>query len=321
MTYTKELIRIEENIEVLIDSLRDEFTQKEAKRLINSGGKRLRPLFLILSAKAGTIDSRCYRAAASLEILHTSSLIHDDIIDHGDMRRGQETTVNIYGREKAVSVGGFLSIFAIDNIISLEDEKVSVSMVDTLETLCLGELEQLDQKYNFHINYSDYLTRISKKTASLFALSCSMGGLLSGAAEETIDKLHHIGFNIGCSFQILDDIMDIIGSEKKAGKVCGQDIRGGIITLPYLLLMDKDPCFKERILSVTHKSHGYEFDGLTDEVRKNSAIEEAYGMSNAFLDKASDLLSTLGCPEVEEGFSYIIKKLYRLEDSSSISLV
>jgi len=311
MIYTKEFIRIEKNIEVLIDSLSDEFTQKETKRLINSGGKRLRPLFLVLAAKAGTINDKCYEAAASLELLHTSSLIHDDIIDHGEMRRGLETTVNIHGREKAVSLGGTLSLFAIDSILSLENKRVSTIMIDTLETLCLGELKQLNEKYNFEINYQDYITRISKKTASLFALSCSMGGVLSGATEKVIHKLHHIGFNIGCSFQILDDILDINGSQKESGKVCGQDIRGGIITLPYLLLMDKDPSFKKRILSMTNRSQSHQFDELTDKVRKSSALEEAYDISNAFLDKACHLLSSLKCPEVEKDFTYIIKKLHK----------
>lgn len=311
MIYIKELTKIEENIEILIESIRDEFTKKETKRLISSGGKRLRPLFLILAAKAGTINEKCYEAASSLELLHTSSLIHDDIIDHGEMRRGRGTTVNIYGREKAVSAGGILSFFAIDTIISLGSEKASSAMIDTLETLCLGELKQLDERYNFEINYFDYITRISRKTASLFALSSTMGGILSGVSEDVIEKLHGIGFNIGCSFQILDDILDITGSEKEIGKICGQDIRGGIITLPYLLLMDKDPCFKKKILSVTHKSQSFEFDKLTDEVRKSSALEEAYRISNSFLDKALKILSTLDCPEVESDFKHIIKKLYR----------
>jgi len=311
MMYIEELKKIEKNIGFLIQSIRDEFTKIETKRLISSGGKRLRPLFLILAAKAGTINKKCYEAAASLELLHTSSLIHDDIIDHGEMRRGCETTVSVYGREKAVSVGGILSLFAMDNIISLGSKKASSAMIETLETLCLGELKQLDERYNFEINYYDYIARISRKTASLFALSCTMGGILSGVSEEIIEKLHNVGFNIGCSFQILDDILDITSSEKETGKICGQDIRGGIITLPYLLLIEKDPCFKDRILSITHKSQSFEFDELTDEVRKNSTLEEAYGVSNLFLDKALKVLSTLDCPEVEEGFSSIINKLYR----------
>lgn len=311
MTYVKELKKIEENIKFLIESLNDEFTKKETKRLINSGGKRLRPLFLILAAKVGTINKKCYEAAASLELLHTSSLIHDDIIDHGKIRRGRETTVSIYGKSKAASTGGILSFFAIDKIISLGDEKVSIAMVDTLEILCLGELKQLDERYNFKINYYDYIIRISEKTASLFALSCTMGGILSGGDKNTVENLHDIGFNIGCSFQILDDILDISSSEKEIGKVCGQDIRAGIITLPYLLLMEKNPSFKKKVVSTTDKSKNFEFDELLDEVRKSFILEEAYGVSNLFLDKTLNLLSTLECPEVEKSFTDIINKLYR----------
>lgn len=311
MIYTKELIEIEKNIEILIESISDKFTEEETRRLIKSGGKRLRPLFLILAAKAGTINEKCYEAAASLELLHTSSLIHDDIIDCGEMRRGHETTVSTYGREKAISAGGILSFFAMDNIISLGSEKASAAMIDTLETLCLGELKQLDERYNFEIDYSDYITRISKKTASLFGLSCTMGGILSGAEEKIVDKLYHIGFNIGCSFQILDDILDISGLEKETGKASGQDILGGIITLPYLILMEKDSDFKKRVLSLTRESQRSEFEKLTGEVRKSSALEEAYGVSNLFLDRALKLLPALESPKVEEDFTHIIKKLYR----------
>lgn len=311
MKYIKELKKIEENIELLIESIKDEFTKKETKRLLNSGGKRLRPFFLLLATKGGTINKNCYEAAASLELLHTSSLIHDDIIDHGEMRRGTKTTVSIYGKEKAISIGSILSLFAIDNIISLGSEKASDAMVETLETLCLGELKQLDERYNFEINFYDYIARISRKTASLFALSCTMGGILSGSPQESIKKLHNIGFNIGCSFQILDDILDITSSEKETGKVCGQDIRGGIITLPYLLLMEKDPSFKEKILTTTHRSNKYKFDELTNDVRKSSALGEAYGVSNLFLDKALRDLSTLDTIELKEGFISIIKKLYK----------
>jgi heptaprenyl diphosphate synthase len=310
MVYIKELKKIEKNINILIESLTDEFTKNETKRLINLGGKRLRPLFLILAAKVGTIDKRCYKAAASLELLHTSSLIHDDVIDHGDVRRGRETTVSVYGREKAISAGGILSLFAMDKIISMENKKVSVAMIDTLEILCLGELKQLNERYNFQTDCYDYITRISRKTASLFALSCTMGAVLSGADKNTTDKLHNIGFNIGCSFQILDDILDIESTKKETGKICGMDIRGGI-TLPYLLLMKKDPYFKKSVLSITSQSQSSEFDKLLEKVRKSSILDETYNVSNLFLDKALDLLSTLGCPKAEESFTYIINKLYK----------
>jgi len=311
MIYIEELKKIEKNINILIESIPDEFTRDETKRIISSGGKRLRPLFLILACKVGITDESSYEIAASLELLHTSSLIHDDIIDHGDMRRGRETTVSIYGREKAISTGGILSLFAIDKIISMKNEKVSIAMIDTLETLCLGELKQLNERYNFSINYSDYITRISEKTASLFALSCTMGGILSKADEKTIDKLHDIGFNIGCSFQILDDISDIESTKKITGKISGMDIRGGIITLPFLLLMEKDLEFKKNVLSITPQSQDLQFIRLIESVKKSSNLDEAYSISNLFLDKALSILATLGSSEVEEKFSYLIDKLYK----------
>ena len=311
MVYIEELKKIEKNINILIESIPDEFTRDETKRIISSGGKRLRPLFLILACKVGITDESSYEIAASLELLHTSSLIHDDIIDHGDMRRGRETTVSIYGREKAISTGGILSLFAIDKIISMKNEKVSIAMIDTLETLCLGELKQLNERYNFSINYSDYITRISEKTASLFALSCTMGGILSKADEKTIDKLHDIGFNIGCSFQILDDISDIESTKKITGKISGMDIRGGIITLPFLLLMEKDLEFKKNVLSITPQSQDLQFIRLIESVKKSSNLDEAYSISNLFLDKALSILATLGSSEVEEKFSYLIDKLYK----------
>lgn len=311
MIYIEELKKIEKNINILIESIPDEFTRDETKRIINSGGKRLRPLFLILACKIGITDESSYEIAASLELLHTSSLIHDDIIDHGDMRRGRETTVSIYGREKAISTGGILSLFAIDKIISMKNEKVSIAMIDTLETLCLGELKQLNERYNFGINYSDYITRISEKTASLFALSCTMGGILSKADEKTIDKLHDIGFNIGCSFQILDDISDIESTKKITGKISGMDIRSGIITLPFLLLMEKDLEFKKNVLSITPQSQDLQFIRLIESVKKSSNLDEAYSISNLFLDKALSILATLGSSEVEEKFSYLIDKLYK----------
>jgi len=193
----------------------------------------------------------------------------------------------------------------------MKNEKVSIAMIDTLETLCLGELKQLNERYNFSINYSDYITRISEKTASLFALSCTMGGILSKADEKTIDKLHDIGFNIGCSFQILDDISDIESTKKITGKISGMDIRGGIITLPFLLLMEKDLEFKKNVLSITPQSQDLQFIRLIESVKKSSNLDEAYSISNLFLDKALSILATLGSSEVEEKFSYLIDKLYK----------
>lgn len=309
--FSEDLERIEDSIHTLLEKIEDPLIREEVKRLVSSGGKRLRPLFLIWAARTGSVGEECYRAAAALELLHTASLIHDDIIDRSFMRRGEETTLKIYGEEKATSIGTVLSLFAIDQITSLEDERVSELLVSTLLDLCLGEIKQLEERYNFYCTYDDYMEKIAKKTASLLALPCIMGGHLSGAGSETVENLFSIGFNIGCSFQILDDIADIVSLPESTGKNSGQDIRSGVITLPYLLHMKESREFKSRIEALSPFSEEEEFDEIVAMVRSSSAIERCQQISNSYLDRASCSLSALNSPETEEGFRHIIDLLYR----------
>ena len=219
--FGKDIDLIEENIEKLIEGIEHPVVKEETKRLISTGGKRLRPLFLLWPARMGTVTDDCYKAAASLELLHTSSLIHDDIIDDSPMRRGSETTLKLYGRETATSIGTVLSLFSIDQIAAIDNETISATLADTLEKLCRGEMKQLEERFDFQCSCKDYIEKISSKTASLLALPCKIGGILAGLDGEEVEKLYRIGFNIGCSFQILDDIMDIDSSEDITGKKCG----------------------------------------------------------------------------------------------------
>ena len=309
--FKDDLRKIEESIYTLLEKIEDPLIRREVRRLVSSGGKRLRPLFLIWAAKTGGISEDCYRGAAALELLHTASLVHDDIIDRSLMRRGKDTTLKVYGEERATSIGTVLSLFAIDQITSLDHERVSKLLVSTLKDLCLGEMKQLEERYNFHCTYEDYLEKISRKTASLLALPCLMGGHLSGAGEKTIENLFSIGFNIGCSFQILDDIGDILSLPEESGKNSGQDIRSGIITLPYLLHMEESSEFRGRAMSLSLHSEDKDFDEVIAMVRNSSAIERCYQISNSYLDRASRSLSNLNSPESEEGFREIIDLLYR----------
>ncbi len=309
--FNEDLTRIEESIYTILEEIEDPLIRKEVRRLVDSGGKRLRPLFLIWSAKTGAPDNRCYKAAAALELLHTASLIHDDIIDKSFMRRGEATTLKIHGGEEATSIGAVLSLFAIDQITSLGDERVSRLLVSTLRDLCLGEIKQLEERYSFQCTYEDYLEKIAKKTASLLALPCIVGGILSGAGKNITRELFSIGFNIGCAFQILDDIGDIASSPEDTGKNSGEDIRSGIVTLPYLLHMEEDEEFKGRIEELSSHSEEGDFYRVVDEVRRSPAIERCYQISNSYLDKASRSLTSLSSPEAERGFRFVIDHLYR----------
>lgn len=309
--FRDDLIKIEESIYTIIEEIEDPLIREEVKRLVASGGKRLRPLFLIWAARAGTLNDRCYRAAASLELLHTASLIHDDIIDRSFTRRGEATTLKVHGGEEATSIGAVLSLFAIDQITSIGDEEVSRLLVSTLKDLCLGEIKQLEERYSFQCTYGDYLEKIAKKTASLLALPCIAGGILSGAGEDISRELFSIGFHIGCAFQILDDIGDIISSPEDTGKESGEDIRSGIVTLPYLLHMEEDEVFKGWIEALSPHSEKEDFYRIVAAVRESAAIERCYQISNSYLERASRSLSAIDSSEAKKGFTFVIDHLYR----------
>ena len=309
----QDLKRIDQSIHKLIDKIKEPVVQNETRRLINSGGKRLRPLFLIWSTSSSKeLQEAAYVAAASLELLHTSSLIHDDIIDNSAYRRGVKTSLEIFGREKATYIGTALSLFSISQIVSLGYEEVSSCLADTLENLCKGELKQLDERYDFDSDCNDYFNKISHKTASLFALPCKIGGIISGYDEDEIKKLYDIGFNIGCSFQILDDIKDITSSMEKTGKEPNEDIKNGVITLPYLLIMERDPIFKETIKNLSSNSTTKDFDNVLKRLKNSDAIEESYKYSDTFLRKAQNNLSELTYVENVDKFKQIIEWLLSL---------
>lgn len=309
----QDLELIDQSIHKLIDKIKEPIVQNEARRLISSGGKRLRPLFLIWSTSSSKeLQEAAYVAAASLELLHTSSLIHDDIIDNSAYRRGVKTSLELFGRKKATSIGTALSLFSISQMVSLGYEDISSCLADTLENLCKGELKQLDERYDFDSDCNDYFNKISHKTASLFALPCKIGGIISGYDEDEIKKLYEIGFNIGCSFQILDDIKDITSSMEKTGKESNEDIKNGVITLPYLLLMERDPIFKETIQNLSSNSTTKNFDSVLKRLKNSDAIEESYKYSNTFLEKAKTNLSKLNSNENTDKFNQIIDWLLNL---------
>jgi len=307
-----EIETINRHILDLIGKIEDPIVQSETKRLVSTGGKRLRPLFLLWSARAsGRVTDEIYHAAAALELLHTSSLIHDDIIDQSDLRRGAETTSKLYGKERATSIGTVLSLFAIEQIADLENDDISKTLAETLEFLCLGEIKQLRERFDFNCSCKDYIEKISHKTASLFALPCKIGGILSEAEETDTEKLTQIGFNIGCSFQILDDIIDIDSSQKVSGKDQYQDLKSGVITLPYLLLMESDEAFRERINRLTPESAPEEFHSITMAASSESILEDTFSISNHFLDEALYILSTINSIATREEFTYLINKFYK----------
>jgi heptaprenyl diphosphate synthase len=208
-----------------------------------AGGKRIRPaLFLICARNKKYNIDFLLPAAAGIEMLHTASLIHDDIIDNSVLRRGRKTIHNIYDKDTARYAGDYLFTYAFYLLNGYSNHLICKEMSNASQSLVMGEFDQLKTKSLIEQSEKVYLAKINEKTSSLFKLSCVLGGILSGSEEDDVDKMRQFGNLLGMAFQINDDLIDININKPadKIGKPVGNDIRQGNITLPIIYaLRDK----------------------------------------------------------------------------------
>lgn len=210
--------------------------------VLGVGGKRLRPALALLGGTFGDYDlDRLVPLAASIELLHTATLVHDDVIDAAATRRGRATANSLYDNAVSVMIGDFLFAHAADLVARIGDVRVVRLFSRTLMRIVTGELDQDVGAFDTSKRIGDYLARIGGKTASLFATACEGGGIAAGAPEPYVDALRDYGYNLGIAFQIVDDILDFTGDEAVMGKPAGSDLMQGTLTLPSLLVMEESP--------------------------------------------------------------------------------
>ena len=198
------------------------------------GGKRMRPLLIMLTAKNfGSVNSITQNAALGLELLHTASLVHDDVVDESDERRGQPSVNSAYNNKVAVLVGDYILSTALNRVALSENNKIVQELSELGRTLAAGEILQLSNISNQEILEDVYYQVIEKKTAVLFEGCCRLGAISVGASEDVIEKAAKFGHNIGMIFQIRDDIFDYYDS-KEIGKPTGNDMLEGKLTLPII---------------------------------------------------------------------------------------
>ena len=255
---------------------------------LTSGGKRLRPLLLVLCARMGKPDrGDLLRAATAIEVLHTATLIHDDIVDKAESRRGMPTTVARYGREIAVATGDYLFAEAFSELAEIGDPRLVRAFSEASEGLAAGELEQY-RANGATVEVEAYLEHIRKKTAGLFKAACEAGGTLGGLSLKQIDSLATYGQALGIAFQMSDDIMDLVGKPGLMGKGIGTDLAEGTVTLPVIFaLREGDAHTIRRVLAAPRPSPelleaGIEAVLATDAVAKTEAW--ARGEVDAALD-------------------------------------
>jgi heptaprenyl diphosphate synthase len=255
--------------------------------LLQAGGKRIRPVFALLSAKFGDYNiERIKNIAVPLELIHMGSLVHDDVIDNSDIRRGRETVKAQWNNRVAMYAGNFIFARALEYVTSIEKPLAHQILAKTMVELVNGEVIQIEDKFRLDQTLKDYFRRIKRKTALLIESCCELGAVVSEADVKTVRHLKRYGYFVGMSYQIVDDILDFTATDKQLGKPAGSDLMQGNITLPILLMKD-DPVLTPYLQKViTTGLSEDERQQMLAYVRKSDAIKEAAKISDLYLQKA-----------------------------------
>ncbi len=277
---------IEKELETTLNSS-SHLLNDASVHLLQAGGKRIRPVFVLLSAKFGDYDiERVKHIAVPLELIHMASLVHDDIIDDSDMRRGEVTVKAQWNNRVAMFTGDFIFARALEYATVLENPRIHQILSRTMVEIVNGEVIQMEDKFRLDQNIKDYFRRIKRKTALLIESSCELGALVAGAAEEDVRRLKRYGYFVGMSFQIVDDILDFTATDKELGKPAGSDLMQGNITLPALLLKD-DPNMRPYIdQAIAGKLTEAERSEMLKYIRQSEAIKKSAELSEKYLKKA-----------------------------------
>ncbi|WP_281738421.1 polyprenyl synthetase family protein [Enterococcus dispar] len=257
--------------------------------MIHSGGKLLRPAYQLLFSQFGPEQDRkkAVSLAASIEMLHTATLVHDDIVDEADLRRGLQTIRSEFGNAVAVYAGDFLFVCCFKLMADYASSMRSLQINSrSMEKILNGELGQMDTRFDTNVTINDYLENISGKTAELFSLSCSVGALESGTGERFAKQCGDIGQNIGMAFQIIDDILDYSQPATAIGKPVLEDVRQGVYSLPLLLALQKAPQQVLPLLEKRGEITDEEVETLYGYVHEFGGVEAAKAYAEDYTDKA-----------------------------------
>ncbi len=216
--------------------------QEAARHILGAGGKRIRPQLLIRAAQAaGGRAEHAVSLAAAVELIHTATLVHDDIVDEADSRRGRTTVQLFFGNAASVLMGDYLVVRAFGIVAERGDERVWRILADTIARMCEGEVLQLCIKGDTGVSLAVYETIIEAKTAALLGACGQFGGFVGGAPPEVTAALAEYGYTVGMAFQIADDILDFVGDEQLLGKPVGGDLRERKVTLPVIYALESAP--------------------------------------------------------------------------------
>ena len=259
-----------------------------AKYLIAAGGKRLRPLLVLLCAKACGYKGRDHiKLAAVIEFLHTAMLLHDDVVDASELRRGRKTVNAEWGNAASVLVGDFLHSRAFEMMVGIGNLRIMEILSHATNTIAEGEVQQLANLRNLGLTEQTYLQVISRKTAMLFQAAAHAGAVLARANKSSETALRDYGFHLGLAFQLIDDVLDYEGNSEQLGKNIGDDVAEGKITLPLIIALKNGNNHQTSLIRETIKSGGTENLGaIVSIVNDSGGITHTLASASSEKDKA-----------------------------------
>lgn len=274
--------------------------------LVNTGGKRLRPLLLLLAAKGFTYDSaQAVTAAAGVELLHTASLVHDDNIDRAALRRGVPTLNTQLSAGAVILIGDYLFAQSAILAAATESTRVVAIFASSLADICDGQLREILDAHRLTQNLDDYEKRIYGKTAALFAGAAEMGAVIGRAPEDAVRQLRDFGRDVGMAFQIIDDVLDLREGTQVLGKPAGNDLRQGVVTLPTMLFAQQlgtsslDMQLLKAVVS-GDETDDTAINGLIDKIRRSGALEESEARATFYTDQARQRIDVVPDEEIRD---------------------
>jgi octaprenyl-diphosphate synthase len=302
----KELEQVEQ---LLRDELRSDypFVDRLARHGFRLGGKRLRPALVLLSARAvGTLKPEHLSLAAAVEMIHTATLIHDDVLDEATLRRHLETVNARWDNEASILLGDYLFTRSICLVSMLDDPFACRAIGQAAQAMCEGELRQIESRGNYDLSEQDYLEIIASKTATLTACCCRLGSHYAGAEPAVCRTLTRFGRYLGVAFQIADDLLDVLGDEVTAGKSLGTDLVKQKATLPLIRLLGRaSRQDRAELLEILSRSGNHHREALRPWFERSDAISYAHDRALRYARLAADELDEFPATEVRN----VLKRL------------
>lgn len=283
--------------EVFDDELRSDLpiVNRLTEQVARYRGKLLRPKLLLMAGKAtGDIRHEHIVLAAVVEMVHMATLVHDDVLDEADVRRRGATINRLIGNEGAVLLGDYLISHAYHLCSSLGSTRASRRIAAVTNTVCEGELLQIENRGNFELSEEVYLEVIRRKTAALTSVCCELGAAVSGAPDHVVEQLAAYGLDLGMAFQIVDDLLDLTASEREMGKTVGRDAEMGKLTLPVIRFLEQaDRAGRQRMIDVLSNGHPDKSRHVCEILADSPCIDWSMDTARSYVQSALGRLVSL----------------------------